>query len=344
MLVRSQLALAVAALVVAAPLTACGSNGSASKRTTVTVREASPTGANSALAFQSLLVSVVKRVSPSVVQIETSTGLGSGVVYDGKGNIVTNAHVVGTAKKFTVTLANGGRHPATLVGSFPPNDLAVVHVEGATPPAARFGHSAALAVGDVVLAIGNPLGLRSSVTEGIVSSLGRTVTEGNGVALASVIQTSAAINPGNSGGALVDLDSEVIGIPTLAALDPEFGQTPAPGIGFAIPGDTVKLIADQLIKSGKVTQSGRAYLGVSVATQFNGGVLVQSVEGNGPAASAGIKPGDLIVAVNKTPVANTDELAAVLAGIKPGTTIPVEVVRDGKKQTIDVTVGQLRSG
>jgi S1-C subfamily serine protease len=344
MLARRQLALAVTTFVVAVPLTACSSNGNASKPTTVTVREASPTGTSSALAFQSLLITVVKRVSPSVVQIETSTGLGSGVVYDGKGNIVTNAHVVGTAKKFTVTLANGGRHPATLVGSFPPNDLAVVHVEGATPPAARFGHSAALAVGDVVLAIGNPLGLRSSVTEGIVSSLGRTVTEGNGVALASVIQTSAAINPGNSGGALVDLDSEVIGIPTLAALDPEFGQTPAPGIGFAIPGDTVKLIADQLIKSGKVTQSGRAYLGVSVATQFNGGVLVQSVEGNGPAASAGIKPGDLIVAVNKTPVANTDELAAVLAGIKPGTTIPVEVVRDGKKQTIDVTVGQLRSG
>jgi putative serine protease PepD len=344
MLARRHVALAVAALAVAAPLTACGSKSSApSQPATVTLRQGAPSAVNAALAFQSLLVRVVKNVSPSVVQIETGAGLGSGVVYDGKGDIVTNAHVVGTAKKFTVTLANGDRHPATLVGSFPPNDLAVVHVEGATPPAARFGHSAALAVGDVVLAIGNPLGLRSSVTEGIVSSLGRTVTEGNGIALASVIQTSAAINPGNSGGALVDLESEVIGIPTLAALDPEFGQTPAPGIGFAIPGDTVKLIADQLIRSGKVTQSGRAYLGVNVATQFNGGVLVASVKPGGPAASAGIKPGDLIVAVNKTPVANTDELAAVLAGIKPGKTIPVEVIRNGKKLTIDVTVGQLRS-
>jgi putative serine protease PepD len=344
MVARRHVALAAAALSVAAPLTACSASKSSAPPSTTTVAMGNASAANAALAFQNQLVSVVKRVSPSVVQIETSTGLGSGVVYDGKGNIVTNAHVVGTAKQFTVTLANGGRHPATLVGSFPPNDLAVVHVEGLTPPAARFGHSAALAVGDVVLAIGNPLGLRSSVTEGIVSSLGRTVTEGNGIALASVIQTSAAINPGNSGGALFDLDSEVIGIPTLAALDPEFGQTPAPGIGFAIPGDTVKLIADQLIKSGKVTQSGRAYLGVSVATQFNGGVLVQSVEANGPAASAGIKPGDLIVAVNKTPVANTDELAAVLAGIKPSRTIPVDLIRDGKKLTIDVTVGQLRSG
>jgi putative serine protease PepD len=158
---------------------------------------------------------------------------------------VTNAHVVG-AKKLTVTLANGDRHPATLVGIFIPNDLAVVHVQDGTPPGARFGRSAALAVGDIVVAIGNPLGLRSSVTQGIVSSLGRTVSEGNGVALPSVIQTSAAINPGNSGGALVDLESEVVGIPTLAALDPEFGSTPAPGIGFAISSDTVRLIADQL--------------------------------------------------------------------------------------------------
>jgi putative serine protease PepD len=219
-----------------------------------------------------------------------------------------------------------------------------VHVEGETPPPARFGHSRALAVGDLVFAIGNPLGLRSSVTEGIISSLGRTVSEGNGVALPSVIQTSAAINPGNSGGALVDLESEVIGIPTLAALDPEFGQTPAAGIGFAIPSEAVKLIADQLISSGEVSRSGRAFLGVRVATTFCGGAMVASVEAAGPAASAGIKPGDVIVAIDKTPVANADELAAALAQIKPGNTIQVEVVRNGKKLTIDVTAGQLKSG
>jgi S1-C subfamily serine protease len=242
-----------------------------------------------------------------------------------------------------VTLAGGDRHQARVVGSFVPNDLAVVHVEGATPPAARF-NSDALAVGEIVLAIGNPLGLRSSVTNGIVSSLGRTVSEGNGVVLPSVIQTSAPINPGNSGGALVDLDSEVIGIPTLAALDPEFGSTPAPGIGFAIPSSTAKRIADQLISSGKVTRSGRAYLGVRVASVVGGGVVVAAVDPGGPADRAGIKAGDRIVAVNETPVDNTDELAAVLATVKPGTTIPVEVARDGKKLSIEVKVGELTSG
>ena len=124
----------------------------------------------------------MRAVSPSVVQIATGSGLGSGVVYDGHGNIVTNAHVVGKATKFSVTLASG-THPGTLVGSFPPDDLAVVHVEGATPPPASFADSSKIEVGDVALAIGNPLGLRSSVTEGIVSSLGRTVSEGNGVVL-----------------------------------------------------------------------------------------------------------------------------------------------------------------
>jgi S1-C subfamily serine protease len=159
-----------------------------------------------------------------------------------------------------------------------------------------------------------------------------------------VIQTSAPINPGNSGGALVDLESDVIGIPTLAALDPEFGATPAPGIGFAIPSITVIRIADQLISSGKVTRSGRAFLGIRVTSVVGGGVLVASVERGGPAARAGIKAGDVIVKVANTPVTNTDELAAALAGVKPGTTIPIEVVRNGRKLTIKVKVGQLQSG
>src|SRR6058998_762312 len=129
---------------------------------------------------------------------------------------------------------------------------------GARPKPAAFADSSKVRVGEFALAIGNPLGLRSSVTEGIVSSLGRTVSEGNGVALSSAIQTSAAINPGNSGGALVDLHARVIGIPTLAALDPELGGSQAPGIGFPIPSNTVKKIADQLIANGRVVRSGRA--------------------------------------------------------------------------------------
>src|SRR2546423_8562097 len=243
--------------------------------------------------FQEQLVADVRAVSPSVVQVATASGLGSGVVYDDKGNIVTNAHVVGTAKTFSITLASGS-HKGTLVGSCPPDDLAVVHVEGATPPAASYADSSKIEVGDVALAIGNPLGLRSSVTEGIVSSLGRTVSEGNGVVLPSVIQTSAAINPGNSGGALVNLAGQVIGIPTLAALDPQLGGTQAPGIGFAIPSNTVRRIAGQLITRGAVQSSGRAYLGVRVSSIVGGGVLVAGVTPGGAAAQAGLTPREIL--------------------------------------------------
>jgi S1-C subfamily serine protease len=337
---------AAVALALAAVAAGCLGGGKSSSTTVTVTTTATATGGTSggpADSLQREFVRVVQDVSPSVVQIETPQGLGSGVVYDDKGDIVTNAHVVGTAKDVTVTLSSGARHPGTVVGTFPPNDVAVVHVDGATPPAATFRTKTPLSVGDIVLAIGNPLGLRSSVTQGIVSSLGRTVSEGNGVALPSVIQTSAAINPGNSGGALVDLGSQVIGIPTLAALDPEFGSTPAAGIGFAIPSSTVRRIADQLISTGKVTQSGRAFLGVQVATLLNGGVLVASVVPGGPADRAGMKAQDIVVAVNGTTVESTDDLATALAEVKPGQTITVKVSRDGNTQTLHVKVGELKS-
>jgi putative serine protease PepD len=296
-------------------------------------------------ALQDQIVTVVRTLSPAVVQIETSAGLGSGVVYDRKGDIVTNAHVVGTTRRFVVTLAGGDRHAATLVGSFPPNDLAVIRLRDAKPRPATFADSSKLRVGDFALAIGNPLGLRSSVTDGIVSSLGRTVSEGNGIALPSVIQTSAAINPGNSGGALVNLSGEVIGIPTLAALDPEFGGTPAPGIGFAIPSNTVRRIADQLIATGKVVRSGRAALQVQVSSIVGGGVLVARVTRSGAAARAGIRAGDLIVGVDHRPTPTTDVLATVLATLKPGQQVSVKLVRQGRKPfTVTVTLGQLSGG
>jgi S1-C subfamily serine protease len=177
---------------------------------------------------------VIKQVLPSVVEIRTSSGLGSGVVFDDRGNIVTNAHVVGDSTTFQVQLA-GRAEPVAgrLVGTYPPDDLAVIRLtspEGARP--ATFAASGDVAVGDLVLAMGNPLGLSSSVTNGIVSAVGRTISEpaedGNpGATISNTIQTSASINPGNSGGALVDLQGRVIGIPTLAALSPQTGGAPA---------------------------------------------------------------------------------------------------------------------
>jgi putative serine protease PepD len=193
---------------------------------------------------------VIARVSPQVVQIQTDQGLGSGIVYDDEGHIVTNAHVTGNAERFLVTLRGGDRRRATLVGADPGNDLAVIHMVGGSPTPATFADSAAVEAGDIVFAIGNPLGLQSSVTQGIVSSINRTVGEGSGATLSSALQTSAEINPGNSGGALVSLSGKVVGIPTLAALDPEFGETPAPGIGFAIPSNTVREVADRLLGDG----------------------------------------------------------------------------------------------
>jgi putative serine protease PepD len=230
--------------VVLALLAGCGGSEpdrAASSRGSAKTMEVRPEG------LQARFVGVVRKVSSQVVQIQTPLGLGSGVVFDRRGDVVTNAHVVKGAREFVVTLAAGDRHPATLVRASPQHDLAVLHVEDANPPPATFARSSQLEVGDLVLAIGNPLGLRSSVTQGIVSSLGRTVSESESVELSPVIQTSAAINPGNSGGALVDLSGRVIGIPTLAALDPDMGDAQAPGIGFAIPSDTVRAVARQLL-------------------------------------------------------------------------------------------------
>ncbi|MEA2132072.1 MAG: hypothetical protein QOJ85_4963 [Solirubrobacteraceae bacterium] len=233
---RGCVAIAVTLLAGVAAVAGCGSAGT------------STTGV--AQTLQSKYVSVVDNVSPSVVLIETPQALGSGVVFDTHGDVVTNAHVVAGATTFSVTLNRGKQVAATLVGTDASNDLAVVHMTGATPPPATFSDSSQLSVGDIALAIGNPLGLHATVTEGIVSSLDRTVSEGNGVTLTSAIQTSAAINPGNSGGALVDLNGHVIGIPTLAALDPDLGNTQASGIGFAITSNQVKTVAARIIDAG----------------------------------------------------------------------------------------------
>ena len=279
---------------------------------------------------------------PSVVQIESTGKLGSGIVFDSNGDIVTNAHVVSGSQTFSVTTSDGRRHKATLRGAFPASDLAVVRVDGDHLTPARFADSSKLKVGERVLAIGNPLGLRSSVTDGIVSAVARTVSEGNGVALPSVVQTSAAINPGNSGGALIDLTGAVVGIPTLAATDPELGGSAAPGVGFAISSDTVTRIAGQLAKQGRVVDSGRAFLGVDLRSLPNGGVMVARVTGGGPSAKAGVRTGDLIAGIAGTATQSLDSVSLALANRKPGDTVRVELRRpDGSTPTVSVKLGQL---
>lgn len=300
---------------------------------------------------------VITKVLPSIVQITTENGLGSGIVYDSSGHIVTNAHVVGRAKRFEVTLASGGApRTAKLVRAFNLGDLAVIKVDdpaGLKP--APFGDSARLRVGQIVLAMGNPLGLSGSVTNGIVSALGRTISEPTdsdspGATITGAIQTSAAINPGNSGGALVNLAGEVIGIPTLAAVNPELGGGQAPGIGFAIPSNTATDIAQQIIKSGKVTNTHRAALGVTVQTVVDTegqpvGVGVARVTPGGSADQAGIRAGDLITSVNDTPTPTTQALSEVLTSLNPGDRTKVKIMRpDGSTTTVTVRLSELPGG
>jgi S1-C subfamily serine protease len=292
--------------------------------------------------------------SPSVVYVNNvGVGSGSGVIYDKTGDIVTNAHVVEGQKSLTVTLSTGKTLSARLVGTDTADDLAIIHVNANNLPAARFGAAGSFHVAQTVLAIGNPLNLKQSVTSGLISALGRTVQEGTGAYLPDAIQTSAPINPGNSGGALVTLDGTVVGIPTLEASDPQNNNGgAAQGIGFAVPSSRVTEVAHQLITSGKVVHSGRAFLGVGTADNSsqaaNGsgtstvpGAVINNVSAGSPAAKAGIQQGDVITAANGQPVSGTDDLLTTLAHAKPGQTMTVTVNRSGQNLTLKVTLGEL---
>lgn len=297
--------------------------------------------------LQQEFVSVVGQTRPSVVEVSTNSDLGSGVVFDDHGDIVTNNHVVGSQTAFQVQTVSGRMVSASLVGVFPQGDLAVIRASGplGVPPA-TFGKSATLEPGSIVFAIGSPLGLSSSVTEGVVSYNGRPLSEGNGVNLPATIQTSAPINPGNSGGALVDLTGQVIGIPTLTALNPE-DQSQAAGLGFAIPSDEVVPIVRQLIATGRVVNSGQASLEIQGSDGVDNsgnpiGVVVGRVPPGSGVANAGVAVGDVITAVNGQPTPTVAELADVLAGLQSGQAVSAALILpNGAHQVVRVVLGQL---
>jgi putative serine protease PepD len=291
------------------------------------------------------VVAVADTLLPSVVQIKVSDdadqATGSGFVLDDSGHVVTNNHVVAVAAdggEISVVLDGGEERKATIVGRSPSYDLAVIKVrpEGLVP--ASIGSSGRLRVGEVVVAIGSPLGLTSTVTSGIISALARPVSAG-GVGEASyisAIQTDAAINPGNSGGPLVDLTGQVIGVNSaIATVGVADGQAGNIGVGFAIPIDQVRRTVRQLLDEGEAEYP---VIGASVETQVDAGAQISQVNADSPADEAGLRENDVIIEVDGTPVADGVELIVAIREHLPGDTIRLVFERDGQRLTADVTL------
>ncbi len=278
-------------------------------------------------------------------QTQRRQGLGSGVIVSPEGYILTNNHVVDAADDIEVATQDGRKHKARVVGVDPDSDLAVLRVElaaGASLPAIVFAPPGSLRVGDTVLAIGNPFGVGQTVTHGIVSALGRTHLGIN--TFEDFIQTDAAINPGNSGGALVDARGHLVGINT--AIYSQSGGSM--GIGFAIPVSLARSVMEQIIRTGTVT---RGWIGVEVqeitpelAESFKlpdtQGSLIAGTLRGGPADAAGIRPGDILLAVAGKPVANPQAMLEQIAAQTPGTTVPLRIRRDGKEAHLNVLVAK----
>jgi putative serine protease PepD len=310
---------------------------------------ASPNVAN--VASASLTVGQIAKASiPSVVEVDATqvasqspfpggaqgggTAQGTGFIYDTKGDIVTNDHVVSGSSSVSVKLSDGSTYKATIVGTDPSTDLAVLHIDA---PASKLvplalTDSSKVAIGDGVVAIGNPFGLDGSVTSGIVSALNREIVAPDNTPIEGAIQTDAAINHGNSGGPLLDQQGKVIGVTSQIQSDSGGND----GVGFAVPSNTVTTIASQLIATGKAQH---ALLGVSVKTAASGGVTVSQVSSGSAAASAGVKAGDVITAVDGTNVATAEKLRAIIAGHKPGDSVTLTITRSGASKTLTATLG-----
>lgn len=278
---------------------------------------------------------VAATVSPSVVQIDTTDGLGSGVAYD-TDLFITNAHVVGNASTVTVRDVNGTAVEGEVLGADTGTDIAVVRAPGLQAPAAKLAMEKPY-VGQLAVAVGSPYGLEQTVTSGIVSAVNRPVPNEKSVVI-NMIQTDASINPGNSGGALANRNGEIMGINS--SIYSETGENT--GIGFAIPISTAKRIADQLAAGKSVTRAGLGLSGPSTTPSGSAGAYVQSVTSGGAADKAGIKSGDLIVAVDGVAIRSFDELRGMASGYSPGDNVVVSVDRDGKMLEVNVTLGTLK--
>jgi S1-C subfamily serine protease len=299
---------------------------------------------------------VVQITHPVQQSGQQGLALGSGTIIDDKGNILTNAHVAAGATSYKVTLSNNQAVDGKLVGIDQFDDLAVIQVNQAKLPVVQMGDSSALKVGQTMLAIGNPIGYTQTVTNGIVSALDRTITEppspvtGQQTTIPNMIQISVPINPGNSGGALIDLKGTIVGVPTLAAIDPELNQQAA-GIAFAVPINRAKVIIPQLISQGKIVHSGRAFLGVGVvpitprlATVYGfpvqQGLYVANIAAGSGAAKAGIQQGEIIVKVDNQTVLTGSDLEDVLLQKKPGDQVSITLYRNNAQTTVNATLSE----
>ena len=297
-------------------------------------------------AYSHAVVSVVEAVGPSVVSIGVDTGTGSGasrgsgVVISSDGHVLTNSHVIQRATALTVSLTDGRRFRASVLGDDPATDLALIRVEAPALPTARLGQSALLRAGQLVIAIGNPFGFQSTVSAGVVSAIGRSLRSMTGRLIDDIIQTDVALNPGNSGGPLVDSRSRVVGINTAI-----FAM--AQGISFAVPIDTATWVIPQLLARGRVV---RAYLGFGgqsrpvdrrlarmLGLPGERAIEVVRVEPGGAAAAADLRPGDLIISIDARPVETVDDVHRRLGPEAIGRPVKIGLARDGHRAETTVT-------
>jgi len=305
-------------------------------------------------AYSRAVTTVVDAVGPAVVSISAGRGeaagddlepmgAGSGVLLTPDGYVLTNHHVVQGNERVRMTLTDGTRLGAFAVGADPPNDLAVVRADGSGLPYAALGDSSALRVGQLVIAIGNPLGFQSSVSTGVVSGTGRRMRGRDGRLIEGVIQHTAPLNPGNSGGPLVDSRGRVVGINTAII-------AVAQGIGFSVPSNTARHVVSQILANGRVR---RGYLGIvgrqrRLARRLvryldlprELGVEVVSMEPHGPAGAAGVRPGDILLEMNGQPIESVDDLHRLLSEAQGLDLARIELVRGTERKTVDVTVGE----